>query len=77
MAETFGSLIDKITISELKIYHTQEQEYRKDTENPWLDRSGPVRCGHADGERLGAEDRLAGGAFRHGSRRPGRRRRGR
>jgi hypothetical protein len=30
MAETIGSLIDKICIAELKIYHTQEQVDRKD-----------------------------------------------
>jgi hypothetical protein len=30
MAETMGSLIDKICIMELKIYHTQEQIDRKD-----------------------------------------------
>jgi len=30
MAETLGSLIDKICIAELKIYHTQEQIDRPD-----------------------------------------------
>ena len=30
MAETLGSLIDKICIAELKIYHTQEQIDRLD-----------------------------------------------
>ena len=30
MAETIGSLVDKICILELKIYHTQEQVDRKD-----------------------------------------------
>lgn len=30
MAETIGSLIDKICIAELKIYHTQEQIDRAD-----------------------------------------------
>ena len=30
MAETLGSLIDKICIAELKIYHTQEQVDRTD-----------------------------------------------
>ena len=33
MAETFGSLVDKIIISELKIYHTAEQLERKDTDD--------------------------------------------
>ncbi len=32
MAETMGSLIDKICIMELKIYHTQEQIDRRDVE---------------------------------------------
>jgi hypothetical protein len=32
MAETIGSLIDKICIVELKIYHTQEQVDRTDVE---------------------------------------------
>ncbi|HJQ20383.1 MAG TPA: DUF4254 domain-containing protein [Gemmatimonadaceae bacterium] len=30
MAETIGSLVDKITIIELKIYHMQEQARRDD-----------------------------------------------
>ena len=30
MAETMGSLIDKICIAELKIYHMQEQVERRD-----------------------------------------------
>jgi hypothetical protein len=30
MAETLGSLIDKICIAELKMFHTQEQVDRKD-----------------------------------------------
>ena len=30
MAETVGSLVDKITIVELKIYHMREQERRDD-----------------------------------------------
>ena len=32
MAETIGSLIDKISISELKIFHMQEQVDRPDAE---------------------------------------------
>lgn len=31
MAETVGSLVDKISIMELKIYHMQEQAERLDT----------------------------------------------
>ncbi len=31
MAETVGSLVDKISIMELKIYHMQEQAERQDT----------------------------------------------
>lgn len=30
MAETIGSLADKLTIAELKIYHMREQSLRKD-----------------------------------------------
>ena len=30
MAETIGSLVDKLTIIELKIYHMREQAQRKD-----------------------------------------------
>jgi hypothetical protein len=33
MAETMGSLIDKICIAELKIYHIQEQVDRSDLAN--------------------------------------------
>ena len=33
MAETIGSLVDKITIVELKRYHMQEQTEREDTSN--------------------------------------------
>jgi hypothetical protein len=32
VAETIGSLVDKITIIELKIYHMREQAARKDTD---------------------------------------------
>ena len=34
MAETMGSLIDKICIAELKIYHIREQNGRRDLAEP-------------------------------------------
>jgi len=37
MAETMGSLIDKICISELKIYHMNEQIDRKDVDESHRD----------------------------------------
>jgi hypothetical protein len=39
MAETVGSLVDKITIIELKIYHMQEQADREDATEEFR-----VRC---------------------------------
>jgi uncharacterized protein DUF4254 len=33
VAETIGSLVDKITIIELKIYHMREQAARQDTDS--------------------------------------------
>jgi hypothetical protein len=33
VAETVGSLVDKITIIELKIYHMREQERRQDVDD--------------------------------------------
>jgi hypothetical protein len=39
MAETVGSLVDKITIIELKIYHMQEQAQREDATEEFR-----VRC---------------------------------
>jgi hypothetical protein len=38
MAETVGSLADKLTIIELKIYHMREQAQRQDVEEPFRQR---------------------------------------
>ena len=38
MAETIGSLVDKITIIELKIYHMREQARRIDTSPEFRER---------------------------------------
>ena len=38
MAETIGSLVDKLTIIELKIYHMQEQAGRVDVTQEFRDR---------------------------------------
>ena len=40
MAETVGSLVDKISIVELKIYHMQEQAEREDATPEFRDRCG-------------------------------------
>ena len=40
MAETVGSLADKISIVELKIYHMQEQAERRDATPEFRDRCG-------------------------------------
>ena len=34
--ETVGSLVDKLSINELKIYHMKEQEQRKDVDEKFL-----------------------------------------
>lgn len=38
MAETVGSLVDKISIMELKIYHMQEQAERDDADDAFRER---------------------------------------
>ncbi len=38
MAETIGSLVDKITIIELKIYHMREQSQRDDVSGDFRER---------------------------------------
>lgn len=38
MAETVGSLVDKITIIELKIYHMREQSQREDVSDEFRQR---------------------------------------
>jgi hypothetical protein len=38
VAETIGSLVDKITIIELKIYHMREQAQREDVDVAFRDR---------------------------------------
>lgn len=38
MAETIGSLVDKITIIELKIFHMREQAHREDVTAEFRDR---------------------------------------
>ena len=38
MAETIGSLVDKITIIELKIYHMREQSQREDVSDEFRQR---------------------------------------
>lgn len=40
MAETVGSLVDKITIVELKIFHMREQSQRTDVDAAFRDRCG-------------------------------------
>ena len=52
MAETIGSLVDKITIVDLKIYHMQEQVDRADAEETHKarcrDRVGVLKIQRAD-----------------------------
>ncbi|HEY8174110.1 MAG TPA: DUF4254 domain-containing protein [Gemmatimonadaceae bacterium] len=38
MAETIGSLVDKLTIIELKIYHMREQAQREDVASDFRER---------------------------------------
>ncbi len=40
MAETVGSLVDKLSIVELKIYHMQEQAEREDAAPEFRERCG-------------------------------------
>lgn len=52
MAETVGSLVDKISITELKIYHMQEQSEREDAPDDFRsacrDRLGILRAQRDD-----------------------------
>ena len=52
MAETAGSLVDKITITELKIYHMQEQAERPDAAADFRERC----LGRLDVLRLQRDD---------------------
>jgi hypothetical protein len=54
MAETVGSLVDKITIIELKIYHMQEQAEREDATEEFR-----VRCTQRLGVMREQRDDLA------------------